>query len=547
MYIRDRVTKNRTGLRLATGVLIVILTLSAPFFGLSGSAFAAQREAEQQMPTGGITEPVIERIVSVISDGSNGNAENDTDNSRTTLKSIRPELRQYDWDCYSSDYYYSKLSAKERQLYEQMDAVCGKMLTSETIAASIYKVESGGKTVESRGTELVSCLGLSEEQVKKVRTIFVYANPQYYFLNTNLLLTNSGKACALGVYDIFVSGSKRAQETKKIRARLEELQAKVMVDDCMYVTEAQIHDLICDELVYLNGSNVTSDSTDPFYTQTVYGALINGETVCAGYTKLYEMLCNYFGIDCITVTSDDHAWNEVRYGDHWYIVDVTWDDTWDRSKYYHITDQRMRAVDQNNSHVPHAHYNGIRPVADVDFSGNLMLLPGLSQPNVEVRDTASGVQITMDAQAGEIYFTLDGTTPGIEDRYTGPMELNRGGTYMVTAMTAGDGCISSAYVIFPVRIAGGSVSVSALSNLSGRKLKVTAKASKNYTGYEFGYASKKDFSDQKTARGKGKAATISGLKKGKTYYVRVRGYKVDAYGNYYYTPYSKVKKITVKK
>ena len=37
------------------------------------------------------------------------------------------------------------------------------------------------------------------------------------------------------------------------------------------------------------------------------------------------------------------------------------------------------------------------------------------------------------------------------------------------------------------------------------------------------------------------------ITKGKTYYVRVRGYKVDAYGNYYYTPYSKVKKITVKK
>ena len=46
---------------------------------------------------------------------------------------------------------------------------------------------------------------------------------------------------------------------------------------------------------------------------------------------------------------------------------------------------------------------------------------------------------------------------------------------------------------------------------------------------------------------KSKAVTISGLKKEKTYYIRVRGYKTDDYGKYYYTPYSKTKKVTVTK
>ena len=73
------------------------------------------------------------------------------------------------------------------------------------------------------------------------------------------------------------------------------------------------------------------------------------------------------------------------------------------------------------------------------------------------------------------------------------------------------------------------------------------KASKSFTGYEVSYASKKDFSNQKSVKIKSKAATISGLKTGKTYYIRVRGYKLDAYGNYYYTPYSKMKKATVTK
>lgn len=540
MVISNLKNRKRKGLRAAAGILAAILTVSVPFSGGAAVVFGAQTGQERNDLTGGMIDFVSEPIVSVIPEGTCGNS----------LQSIRPELRQYDWDCYSNDYYFSKLSTKEQQLYERLDAVCGKLLTSETLSATAYEVGSGKTTVERWGTETVSCLGLTAEQVKKVQAIFIYANPQYYFLNTILLTTNTNE-CAVGVYDAFAKGSSRAKQTKLVLERMEELQAQVSAGGTVYETEAQIHELICDELVYMEG-DVMSDLTDPFYTQTVYGALINGETVCAGYTKLYAMLCNYFGIDCIAVTSSDHAWNEVRYGDHWYIVDVTWNDTRDRARYFHISDQRMRATDQNNSHVPYSFYDGIRPVADTTFSGSLMLLQGLSQPQVEVTDTASGVTITMSAEAGDIYYTLDGSTPGNDDRYTGPIELTTGGTYIVTAVTAGDGYISSAYEIFPVRIAGGSASISSASNVSGKKIKVKIKASKSYTGYEISYASKKDFSNQKTRKLScqdlsGKSVVLTNLKKGTTYYIRVRGYKLDAYGNYYYTPYSKIKKVTAKK
>lgn len=536
MYRNKKKQKNKK-MRFFAGVLAVVLTVTALFPGVSDVAYGAQCETDQKRPTGGVMEFVTEPVISVISEGSTGGM---------MLQSIRPELAQYDWDCYSSDYYYSKLSVKEQQLYERLDAACGELLTSSGTAAA-YEVKSGGKTVMRYGTKKVSSLGLTEEQVTKVQTIFVYANPQYYFLNT-ILFTTTNDMCALGVYDAFANGSRRAQETEKVRVRLETLQAQIVDNGYTYETEAQIHELLCSELSYMSGDDVLSDQSDPYYTQSVYGALMTGATVCAGYTKLYSMLCNYFGIDCIAVTSTGHAWNEVRYGDHWYIVDVTWNDTsWDRSKYFHITDQKMRALDQNSSHVPHSYYTGICPAADTEFAGSLMLMPGLSQPQAEIKDTAAGVNITMSADAGDIYYTLDGTDPGADDRYQGTIELTSGGTYVVTAMTAGEGRIPSAYEIFTVRIAGGSVSVSSATNVSGKKIKVKLKATKSYTGYEISYASKKDFSNQKSAKVKNASVTISGLKKGKIYYIRVRGYKVDVYGNYYYTPYSKTKKVTVTK
>lgn len=531
--------QNRKGFRLTAAVLAGVLFLTVPLTEPVTTAFAAEKTTAY-LPTGGLIAFTTEKAVALEKAGGS-----------SSLFSIRPELRQYDWDCYSSDYFYSKLSAKERLLYERLDAACGELLTSSTLNASAYSVRGGGTCY---GTKTVSCLGLSLAQVEKVRTIFAYANPQYYFLNGNLLMPNS-ESCAIRIYDAFADGSSRAAATRKVLARLEELQARIIDNGNVYETEAQIHELLCNELTYMEDENVLSDKTDPYYTQTVYGALTTGATVCAGYTKLYSMLCNYFGIDCISIThydsenqNNNHSWNQVRYGDHWYIVDVTWDDySRDRARYFHVTDQQMTQIDQDRMHVPSAIYAGIRPAADTQFSGGLMLMQGLGQPGVEIRDTAPGVTITMTAERGDIYYTLDGTTPGADDLYTGPVELTDGGTYVVTAVAALGGTLPSAYEIFTVRIAGGSVSISSAANVTGKKIKLKYKSAKSYTGYEISYASKKDFSNQKTSKVKSKAVTISGLKKGKTYYIRVRGYKTDAYGNYYYTPYSKTKKVTVTK
>ena len=542
LKVCDLKKKKKKNRHIAVGMLAVALAGTTLFSGTSGVAYAAQLSADtlqmdDSLPRGGLMEMVTEEIAGVISDGTQVS---------NRLRSITPELRQYDWDCYSSDYYYSRLSTKEQQLYERLDAACGELLTSEELNAASYKVRSGSKTLTRRGTKKVSCLGLTNEQVKKVQTLFIYSNPQYYFLNTILFTTDDG-VCALGMYDVFADGSSRAQATEQVRERLEELQVQIDEDGSVFETETQIHELLCDELVYMSGDDVLRDKTDPYFSQTIYGALINGETVCAGYTKLYTMLCNAFGIDCIPVSSTDHAWNEVRYGDDWYIVDVTWDDTKDRGKFFHVTDRQMTAMDQNNSHVPYSFYDGIRPVADTEFSEELELMSALAQPQIEIKDTAPGVTITMTSAEGEIFYTLDGTAPGEDDRYTEPVSLTDGGTYIVTAVTAAEGYLPSAYEIFPVRIAGGSVSAAAATNVSGKKIKVTFKTSKSYSGYEISYASKKDFSNQKSAKVKSKTVQISGLKKGRTYYIRVRGYKKDAYGNYYYTPYSKMKKVTVTK
>lgn len=530
--------------KIVAGILAAAMTMTlvAPADETFAANVAAQilQKVQEDLPAGGVMEPEILRVESVIAPVRYQN--------NAALKAVTPALQQYDWDCYSTDYYYSRLTEKQRQLYERLDAACGELLNGAADAAQ-YKVKRPGQetAVSVWGTAMVSGLGLTAEEAKLVCEIFSYSNPQYYFVNATIL--SSDNQYAVGIYDKFASGADRAVETERIGARLQALQEQIEPTPVQYDLETQIHNLICDNLTYLKGYDFTGGE-DPAYTQSIYGALISGETLCAGYTKLYTLMCNYFHIDCISVTSDSHGWNLVRYGDYWYMVDSTWDDSEkasSRTAYYHLSYNQMLVKDQNRSHVPKAVWNDVLPETNMKFSPDLETMEQMEMPEPNIRDTASGVTVTFAPAAGDVYYTLDGSAPTESDIYEAPIELNSGGVYVVTALQSAEGRLSSCYEIFTVRVAGGKAKISSAVNVSGNKIKVKYSGTKTYEGFEISYASKKDFRNQKTTRVVKQSATISKLKKGTTYYIRVRGYKKDVYGNYYYTPYSGVKKVKVTK
>lgn len=85
-----------------------------------------------------------------------------------------------------------------------------------------------------------------------------------------------------------------------------------------------------------------------------------------------------------------------------------------------------------------------------------------------------------------------------------------------------------------------------LKNVKARKMKVTFKKVGNTTGYQIKYSTSKKFTKAKTVKTTKTSYTIKKLKKGKTYYVKVRAYRT-VNGKTYYGSYSSVKKIKIKK
>lgn len=50
--------------------------------------------------------------------------------------------------------------------------------------------------------------------------------------------------------------------------------------------------------------------------------------VCEGYSRAFQLLCSKVGIQATNVVSDSgwHMWNNLRYGNYWTGMDVTWND-----------------------------------------------------------------------------------------------------------------------------------------------------------------------------------------------------------------------------
>ncbi|MBR1481368.1 MAG: hypothetical protein IJ598_00180 [Ruminococcus sp.] len=92
--------------------------------------------------------------------------------------------------------------------------------------------------------------------------------------------------------------------------------------------------------------------------RNVYGGLVNGRAVCAGYSKAFQYLCNRAGIMCTSLFGDIlrtdentelettlHSWNCIRLDGDWYHIDVTWNDSKNAAyshAYFNLTDDAIR-------------------------------------------------------------------------------------------------------------------------------------------------------------------------------------------------------------
>lgn len=97
-----------------------------------------------------------------------------------------------------------------------------------------------------------------------------------------------------------------------------------------------LHDYLADTITYQDSVN----------DQNAYSAIVERNTVCAGYAKAYQDLLTRLGIKCWYVTGyarQPHAWNVLWLNGECVYTDVTWADqeTYIQYGYYNISKEQM--------------------------------------------------------------------------------------------------------------------------------------------------------------------------------------------------------------
>lgn len=197
------------------------------------------------------------------------------------------------------------------------------------------------RQIYANATELVTAfspaVAVNVNQLKNVFEAVYNDHPELFWLETgySCKYLRSGQCMEITLqYNETVSSLGAAKGSFQAKAQEILSGAGSLGSDAE--KEKYVHDMLMQKVEY---------STQAAMNQSAYSALVNGQSVCAGYARAFQYLMQQLGIPCYYCTGysgEDHAWNIIRLDNIYYNVDVTWDDT-DPSTYdyFNKTDEEF--------------------------------------------------------------------------------------------------------------------------------------------------------------------------------------------------------------
>ena len=116
------------------------------------------------------------------------------------------------------------------------------------------------------------------------------------------------------------------QMQAEIEAQTEAVLLMMAQEEDLWHKLLVLHDYLCTNIVYGSGE----------YDQSIYGALVDGKCVCAGYANTVSYFLDMLDVENRIIIgtalndwgeAESHAWNRITVDGTDYYMDITWDDT----------------------------------------------------------------------------------------------------------------------------------------------------------------------------------------------------------------------------
>lgn len=213
------------------------------------------------------------------------------------------EYTEFDTEYYP---YYGFLSDEGKQLYSQVYA-----------NAMAYK------------TTFVPIVEVSVEEAENVIHAVSYDHPELFWMNSGFQYHYTKEDICV---QIILEFNHIIKDIEVAKAEFEQ-RAKMIMEPASALTS----DYEKEEDVYQALTTMTEYDESASVNQSAYSALVNGKSVCAGYTRAFQYLMIELGIPtyyCAGMTGG-HAWNIIKLDGAYFNVDTT------QEKYFNCSDAAL--------------------------------------------------------------------------------------------------------------------------------------------------------------------------------------------------------------
>ncbi len=245
----------------------------------------------------------------------------------------------------------------------------------------------------------------SEFDINSAESDYLYyqwAGRNISYTHTNDYSEKIVYACISFNINWFTTPEQAEEENVKVQQILDELD---VYDKDEHTQVKAVYDWLLDnaEYVDMDKYNAAAETGDNVIYHSAYSSLIMGETVCQGYATAIYRLLRELGISCRVVSGDAggaHAWNMVRIGSYYYLIDATWDDQpYNRTRYFLKAKYSDHTADEEFLSTA---FQRFFPMAAEDYTETLYYTPNAPQ-NISIVENGENITIKFDLDSTSQY------------------------------------------------------------------------------------------------------------------------------------------------
>lgn len=218
---------------------------------------------------------------------------------------------------------------------------------------------------------------VSNQHIEEIYRSILYENPELFYVDSHIvdvsILNPTNTLISIRptyLYSKDELPAKQAEFNQVVNSIIASVGSDWSdVEKCRYV-----HDIIALNCKFYENKEPTTD----YSVFTAYGALVNGNAYCEGYTLAYNYIMRKLGYTSYFIQSPtvNHAWSLINIDGYYYHVDIAYDDpTPDTAgRVFHdyclVSDGQMNAYDADENNT-NKHTGWVSPIKAENDKYNL--------------------------------------------------------------------------------------------------------------------------------------------------------------------------------